>query len=82
MRSTPRLKQWTMRPHDRNGLARGLVSDRVSRRGGGVVVKAPLEILAEGISEAMNCTVYAFVIWLSSTIILSVMMRKRPAPSE
>jgi hypothetical protein len=71
-----------MRPHDRNGLARGLVSDRVSRRGGGVVVKAPLEILAEGISEAMNCTVYAFVIWLSSTIILSVMMRKRPAPSE
>ena len=34
-------------------------------------------ILAEGISEAMNCTVFGIALWVLSAIILSVMMRKR-----
>jgi len=39
-------------------------------------------ILAEGISEAINCTVFGIAIWLPSAIILSAMMRKRgPNPS-
>jgi biopolymer transport protein ExbB/TolQ len=39
-------------------------------------------MLGEGISEAMNCTVFGIVTWILCAIILSVMMRKRGGRSE
>jgi hypothetical protein len=34
-------------------------------------------ILAEGISEAMNCTAFSVMLWLPSAIAVAVMSRKR-----
>jgi biopolymer transport protein ExbB/TolQ len=35
-------------------------------------------ILAEGISEAMNCTAFALLVWVPIVVVLGVVLRKRP----
>lgn len=62
------------------GTLIGLVKASGAVGGESVDPSQKARILADGISEAMNCTAFGMVVWLPSVILLVVMMRRREEP--
>jgi biopolymer transport protein ExbB/TolQ len=64
------------------GTVIGLVKAFGAVGGESVDPSQKARILAEGISEAMNCTAFGIVVWVPSVVVLIFLMRRRSERSE
>ena len=62
------------------GTVIGLVKAVGAVGGESVDPSLKARILAEGISEAMNCTAFALVLWLPGAVVLVVMLKRKTKP--
>lgn len=64
------------------GTLLGLIKAFGSVGGESVDPSQKARILAEGISEAMNCTAFGLLVWMVSALLVAVLTRKVPGPTD